>query len=187
MSFEKFLEEKISALLTEKQRIFIAIDGRCASGKTTLAASMQRKLDAAVIHMDDFFLRPEQRTKERLAEPGGNFDRERLSKELLNPLLSGGKPVYRPYSCRTQAFEAERPLPEKRIYIIEGSYSCYPDFADMYDLRIFVTTEYQTQLKRIAQRNKGVLNDFAEKWIPYEEQYFKAFGIMESCDLIYRT
>ena len=32
--------------------------------------------------MDDFFLRPQQRTKERLAEAGGNIDRERFLQEV---------------------------------------------------------------------------------------------------------
>ena len=36
--------------------------------------------------MDDFFLRPEQRTKMRLAEIGGNVDYERFYREVLIPL-----------------------------------------------------------------------------------------------------
>ena len=43
------------------QRLLIAVDGRCASGKTTLAASLERETGCNVVHMDDFFLRPEQR------------------------------------------------------------------------------------------------------------------------------
>ena len=43
----------------------IAIDGPCASGKTTVAAKIAEEWDASVIAMDDFFLRPEQRTEER--------------------------------------------------------------------------------------------------------------------------
>lgn len=35
---------------------------------------------------DDFFLRPEQRTPERLAEPGGNLDRERMKSEVIDRL-----------------------------------------------------------------------------------------------------
>ena len=50
--------------LTEELRVLptgmriIAIDGRCAAGKTTLAARLAKELGGDVIHMDDFFLPP---------------------------------------------------------------------------------------------------------------------------------
>ena len=50
--------------------LVIAIDGRCAAGKTTLAAALQRETGCTVLHLDHFFLRPEQRTPQRLAQPG---------------------------------------------------------------------------------------------------------------------
>ena len=67
----------------------IAIDGRAASGKSTLAQQLGELLDADVIHMDDFFLPPSLRTKERLSEPGGNVHYERFAEEV--PLLYTGK------------------------------------------------------------------------------------------------
>ena len=45
--------------------LLIAIDGRCGAGKTTLAQRLQQELGGRVFHMDDFFLRPEQRTAAR--------------------------------------------------------------------------------------------------------------------------
>ena len=52
----------IRQLLAEKDRVIVAIDGNCASGKTTLTAQLAEHFDCNVFHMDDFFLRPEQRT-----------------------------------------------------------------------------------------------------------------------------
>ena len=46
-------------------RLLLAIDGRCAAGKTTLAAGLQREFDCNVIHMDDFFLQLHQRTQRK--------------------------------------------------------------------------------------------------------------------------
>ena len=49
----------------EKRRLVVALEGGSASGKTTLAALLQRIYNCAtVFHMDDFFLRPEQRTED---------------------------------------------------------------------------------------------------------------------------
>ena len=69
---------RIDRLMAERERVLVAIDGGSASGKTTLGALLQSIYACPVFHMDDFFLRPEQRTPERFSEPGGNVDRERL-------------------------------------------------------------------------------------------------------------
>lgn len=53
---------------TERERVTVAIEGGSASGKTTLAVLLTNIYDCKVFHMDDFFLRPEQRTAERLLE-----------------------------------------------------------------------------------------------------------------------
>ena len=76
--FEPALLRRIRALAAAQPRVLVAIDGRCTAGKTTLAASLQAQLECNVFHMDDFFLRPEQRTPERLRQPGGNVDFERF-------------------------------------------------------------------------------------------------------------
>ena len=59
----------------------VAIDGCCASGKSTLGARLSETLGCPLFHLDDFFLRPEQRTPERFAEPGGNVE-ERYCREM---------------------------------------------------------------------------------------------------------
>ena len=59
--------------------------------------------------MDDFFLRPEQRTAQRLAQSGGNVDWERFQAEVLIPLRQGISFSYRPYDCRYPG--AERGCP----------------------------------------------------------------------------
>ncbi len=182
------LKEKI-VLLSEGRRLFIvAVDGRCASGKTTLANELSKKLDCNVIHTDDFYLQPFQRTAERYAEPGGNLDRERLIREILEPLSMGKKPLYQPFLCHLMNFGQLIRLENKRIYIIEGSYSCHPELRSFYDMTVFVTVDADTQKKRILERNgEEKLRAFIEKWIPLEEKYFYAFDIEAEADLIFKT
>ncbi len=45
----------------------LAIDGRCGSGKSTLAGHIAEVFACPVFHLDDFFLSPRLRTKERLS------------------------------------------------------------------------------------------------------------------------
>ena len=89
-------KELIDALLTRDGQVFVAIDGKCTSGKTTLAAKIAEKYDCNVFHMDEFFLRPEQRTPERFSQVGGNVDYERFWQEVLLPLKKGEAFSYRP-------------------------------------------------------------------------------------------
>ncbi|MBQ2308773.1 MAG: hypothetical protein II373_04265, partial [Clostridia bacterium] len=71
------LFESIDRLCREKSRVVVAIEGGSASGKSTLAEMLSEIYGCSLIHMDDFFLRPEQRSEQRLSEIGGNIDRER--------------------------------------------------------------------------------------------------------------
>ena len=48
---------RIETLLAEQEHVFVAIDGPCASGKTTLARNLNERFGGNVLHMDDFFLR----------------------------------------------------------------------------------------------------------------------------------
>ena len=49
------LAARIQDILTQKGRAVVAIDGRCGSGKTTVAALLAARLDCTVLHADDFF------------------------------------------------------------------------------------------------------------------------------------
>lgn len=167
--------------------MIIGIDGRCAAGKTTLAATLATRLGerAQVIHMDDFFLRPEQRTEARLAEPGGNVDRERVLAEALEPLSNGQSCAYRPWDCRALAFGEPIALdPTTPLTIVEGSYALHPDLRGHYDLTLFVDIDPDEQRRRLEARNPRMLQRFIDEWIPLEERYFDAFDVRAAADIV---
>ena len=154
--------ERIERVYTERERVFVAIDGPCTSGKTTLATVLQRHFGGNVLHMDDFFLRPEQRTPERFAEPGGNVDRERFEDEVLAPLAAGKIAQYRPWDCHTGDFAASRNVEPARLTIVEGSYSMHPALRGYYDLMICLTIDSGEQLRRLEARNPRMLQRFID-------------------------
>ena len=182
------VEKAIADKIKDKARLIVAIDGRCASGKTTLAEQLKAKLGCTVIHMDHFFLRPEQRTPERLATPGENVDHERFLREVLLPLREGDAISYRPFDCRTMTLATAIECNVGRVCIIEGSYSCHSALFPYYDLTVFMTVASDEQLRRIERRNgRAALDIFREKWIPLEEAYFSASKPSERCDLFFET
>lgn len=161
---EQELLEKIDQIYKQKGHVTIAIDGRCGSGKTTLANKLKEYMDCHIFHMDDFYLQASQRTKERYNEPGGNVDRERFKKEVLDPLKNHQDVLYRPLDCSSMSISEGTVYPYKPINIIEGSYSCHPDLINAYDLTIFVDIDESLRHKRIEERNgKEALNMFIKK------------------------
>lgn len=170
------IRQEIENLLktTKMHPILLAIDGYCASGKTTLSMRLREEFDANVIHMDDFYLQKHQRTSKRLEEVGGNVDYERFQLEVLQPLLAGKEIAI--YSCVHPDFHLEfkETLRAKRINIVEGSYALHPYFGNPYHFRILLEEDYQTRVARIRHRNGEVmLQRFLEEWIPKENQYFE--------------
>ncbi len=185
-SIAQIIEPAIRSLLQDKSHVIVAIDGRCASGKTTVAATLAERLHCPVCHMDDFFLRPEQRTPERLAIPGENVDHERFLSEVLQPLADGKPFSYHPYDCRTRSLGDALSVDPTNVSVtlVEGSYACHPSLWPFYDLRIFLDISSEQQAARILARNGAEMAQrFADTWIPLEEAYFDAYDLRSMCDL----
>ena len=178
------IQKQIDELLTQKERLVVAIDGNCTAGKTTLAEMLAEHYDCNVFHMDDFFLRPEQRTPERYSEVGGNVDYERFKDELLIPLRAGKEFSYRPFNCGTFTLSEPICVAPKRLNIIEGTYSLHPYFGDSYDMNIFLTVTPELQRQRILERPSFLHNRFFEEWIPMERRYFDGCTVTSKCDFV---
>lgn len=180
--------EKLAALPeTERSRI-IAIDGRAASGKSTAAEALAAVLEAGIVHMDDFFLPPELRTAERLAEEGGNIHYERFLEEVLPHLHDPAPFSYRRFDCGVMALNGMREVAGGAYRIVEGSYSHHPALGDYADVRVFSHVGAEVQKERILHRNgEEMLQMFLSRWIPMEERYFAALAIRDKAHTIIRN
>lgn len=178
--------------------VILAIDGPCGSGKSTLGEFLTEIYDGNLIHMDDFFLPPKLRTKGRLAEPGGNVHYERFMEEIVIPLkkLRQGEfslqnsaltlAEYRVFNCKEMSYEIEKKkVVPKYLTVIEGAYSMRPEFQFLYDTSVFLTISPQLQKERLLARNgEQMYQNFVDRWIPMENQYFKAYDIAGHCNLL---
>ena len=165
--------------------VTLVIEGGSASGKSTLADALEEVYGCTVLHADDYFLRPEQRTPERLCEVGGNFDRERFAEEIARPLGAGQPITYRPFDCMTQTLGEPIAVQQRELTVVEGGYSLHPAFGKYYDLAIFLDIAPDIQKKRIGVRNSPMLaRRFFDEWIPMENAYFAAMNIKTRADLI---
>lgn len=177
------LKKQIDTLLNTGRQVVIAIDGNCTAGKTTLASFLEKEYDCNVFHMDDFFLRPEQRTAERYAQPGGNVDYERFQAEILLPLKTGKAFSYRPFCCKTFTLSEPVAVMPKQLNIVEGTYCLHPYFGDVYDWKLFLSVDADLQKQRVYQRPLPVQERFFTDWIPMEKRYFDFYKIPEQADI----
>ncbi len=182
----KTVSELLEELRTLPAEIrIIAIDGRCAAGKTTLAAELAEQLGGDVIHMDDFFLPPKLRTPERRSEPGGNVHYERFLTEVIPKLASGEAFSYQRFDCSRMAPGDRIPVQNNGFVFVEGAYSCHPVLGNYMDRKVFLDIDRVNQTERIRGRNgEDRLQDFLQLWIPLEEAYFQAFSVEENADYI---
>ena len=178
--------DEILQYAKNKERYIIFIDGRSGAGKTTLAGKLREQLKCSVVHMDDFFLQPHQRTEARLSEPGGNVDYERFKEEVLDHVADTNGVTYRPFSCHEwKLADKAITIPYNDIVIVEGSYSHHPHFEDIYDVKIFLEISPDEQKKRIIARDgEAIWPMFEQKWIPMENTYFAELKIKENSNYI---
>ena len=176
---------RIDALLAEKPRVTVAVDGMCGAGKSTLCDLLSPLYTAPVVRMDDFFLPPDLRTSARLSEPGGNVHYERFAQEVAPFIGHNCAFSYGVFDCSVMAITGRKTINPSPLLIVDGSYCMRPEFQALYDVKIFMKTPPELQRARIVSRNGDQLySDFKYKWIPMENAYFSHFSIKETCDFV---
>ena len=168
--------------------VVLALDGRCGSGKTTMAAALAEQFpDSTVLHTDDFYLPPADRVPGWEQIPCANMDLARLRDEALRPAYEGQPVPYRAYSCREGRCLPVQQLSAQPLVILEGSYSHHPLLAGYETLRVFVTCSKPEQTRRLQAREGGCYQSFAARWVPLEEAYFSHYHIENKADFVMDT
>lgn len=154
--------------------VVLALDGRCGSGKTTMATALAEQFpDSIVLHTDDFYLPPADRVPGWEQTPCANMDLARLRDEVLAPARAGKPVLYRAYSCREGAYLPVQQLAAQPLVILEGSYSHHPLLTGYETLRVFLTCAKEEQTRRLQAREGERYANFAARWVPLEEGYFE--------------
>lgn len=179
------LQAQIEACKGRKIPVLVALEGGSASGKSTLGAALAERMNATLVHMDDFFLPLELRTAERFAQPGGNVHWERVLEEVLQPLAAGKTAEYGVFDCSVMAVNRTARAEVRDVILVEGAYALHPVLRDFYDLKVFLSVDQETQKARILARNgEAMLQRFVNEWIPLEQAYFDACGVKDCCDIV---
>jgi len=157
--------------LNKDDLYLIALEGKCASGKTTLSKNIQ---NVTIIHVDDFF----SNTNDPL-----QFDKIR---DIINNLKPNKPFTYDVYNCMDNSFSSKHIDSVSNIVIFEGVYSYHEKIRDLFNEVIYVN-EAHNQLERLLKRCNGntiLYNKFINIWIPRENSYYDSFDFILNASLI---
>ena len=177
----------IAGKARDTDRLLVTIDGPCACGKTTLAGQLAEVFQAPVVHTDDYVIPHAQKTPERLAIPGGNYDAQRLMSEVITPWSQHLPAVVRRYDCAKDCLAPDAPLPDSPLLFLEGCCSNLPALRALAGIRLFLDVPRKERIRRLTQRESAdSLKQFHTRWIPLEDAYFGAFGLPDAGCLVLR-
>lgn len=172
--------------------IRVAIDGRTASGKTTLANELAERLQQSereIIRTSiDGFHRPkvERYARGRHSSEGYYFDARDLvaiNRLLLAPLGPGGDRLYRTASHDLTTDEHIEQEPkhasDSAILLVDGTFLQRPELVDNWDLAIFVETAEWVSEERGIGRDSALLGGEAATRELYSTRYKPAFKLYD--------
>jgi uridine kinase len=162
----------------------VAIDGRGASGKSTLAAELATRLPSiTVIHGDDYF--------EPHDDPitWGAFNEVRFERDVVQALRSGAREIpLRPYDYAEGRVVDLAPRTVEQCVVVERCFSFSLDVP--WDLTIWVDAPAATCLERGLRRDADAApDDRAERawrdvWQPAEDRYIAATNPLSAADIV---
>jgi uridine kinase len=170
------LSELVAAIEPrERLTTIVAIDGLGGSGKSELAARLARAVgNTRVVHTDDF-ARPNV--------PG--WDWQRMVKQVLAPIARNEPGRYQRYDWTVDRLAEWHELPVGGTLIVEGVSSLRSELGRYWDLAIWVSAPYELRLERGVKRDgERMRSQWADVWIPQEEEYVQAHRPVEKADVI---
>ena len=169
----KKLQNYIDLLNEKNNRYIVSLEGRCASGKTTLSKELK---NITLIHVDDFF---DEKGLERL-----NYkDLKNLLEKIKNANI-GDKITYKAFNCRNWSYY-EKEIVVSKVVVVEGVYSYSEEIRSYFDKLVFSVISKEEQLNRLQKReSEKYLQKYLNIWIPREEEYYKTFDFVSNADIL---
>jgi uridine kinase len=170
--------------------ILVALDGRSAAGKSTLAASVAPLVDAVVIDGDDFYSGGAAGMWDAMsaAEKVSHCIDWRRQRAVLETLARGGAAAWHPYDWAADDGTLEQTpviCEPASVVILDGAYSARPELADLFDLRVLLDAPAGLRRERLIEREgEGYREEWNARWDEAEQWYFGNVMPPEAFDLV---
>jgi uridine kinase len=192
------LADRVLAVVTDHP-VRVAVDGRSAAGKTTLANALATAVRAAsartVIRaeLDGFMKMVADRNAYPYDSPESYYldawDYPAIRANLLIPLGPGGDRRY-----RTGPLDPPRTAPADAILLADGVFLQRPELDRFWDLRIYLDIGLEESLRRGVERDRHWMGGAVEaerryrtKYLPGEQRYLAEARPRERAHLVVDT
>ena len=173
--------------------IFIGVDGRSGSGKSTFSAVLKKELNskgikAEIVGTDNFYKKIESDSYKKTNISGYNYGYywQKIKDEVLIPLSQGQKVEYELKHWQSGLKIASRVLEPNQLIILEGVTSTYKKLAELIHIKIWLDCDESIRLERIKKRG-DFPEDELQDWTIIENDYVKTQLEPKNYDLIIDT
>lgn len=181
------ITKQVVGLVDKNPTPIVLIDGRAASGKSSLAAALKnqlfKELEQAprLIHMDDLYPGWEGLIA------GSHY----LNQQILQPLKLGKTASWQLWDWeQSQRGKSDEPGNGWREFaggtplIVEGCGSLSRVSSELADYRVWIETEKQVRQQRWLDRDGEKFNEFWHIWAAQEDEFYQQEKSMQLADLV---
>jgi hypothetical protein len=181
------ITKQVVGLVDKNPTPIVLIDGRAASGKSSLAAALKnqlfKELEQAprLIHMDDLYPGWEGLIA------GSHY----LNQQILQPLKLGKTSSWQLWDWeKAQRGRSDEPGNGWREFaggtplIVEGCGSLSRVSAELADYRVWIETEQQVRHQRWLDRDGEKFNEFWHIWAAQEDEFYQQEKSSQLADLV---
>jgi uridine kinase len=154
------IEHRIRATKSPQKTKIIGIDGCGGAGKSTLAARLAAKLNAQIIHTDDF-----------ASWHNAMNWHDRLMTQVIAPLTQNVTGRYQRYDWSKETLAEWHDVPVQAHVIIEGVSCLHTFFRTAYAFAIYIEAPRDIRLKRGLARDGQDALPLWKKWQKDEDIY----------------
>ncbi len=181
------ITKQVVSLVDKNPTPIVLIDGRAASGKSSLAAALKnqlfKELEQAprLIHMDDLYPGWEGLIA------GSHY----LNQQILQPLKLGKTASWQLWDWeKAQRGRSDEPGNGWREFaggtplIVEGCGSLSRVSSELADYRVWIETEKQVRQQRWLDRDGEKFNEFWHIWAAQEDEFYQQEKSSQLADLV---
>jgi uridine kinase len=181
------ITKQVVGLVDKNPTPIVLIDGRAASGKSSLAAALKnqlfKELEQAprLVHMDDLYPGWEGLIA------GSHY----LNQQILQPLKLGKTASWQLWDWeKAQRGRSDEPGNGWREFaggtplIVEGCGSLSRVSSELADYRVWIETEKQVRQQRWLDRDGEKFNEFWHIWAAQEDEFYQQEKSSQLADLV---